>query len=94
MPFTKVEGENKGHKVILYALSTCGWCKKSKQFLIDNNIEFEYLDVDKASQEEREQAINELKARKAPIGFPIIIINGERLIVGFRVNELRETLGL
>jgi hypothetical protein len=49
---------------------------------------------DSAGKEEREEAIKELRARKAPLGFPIIVVDGERLIVGFRVNELREALGL
>jgi hypothetical protein len=37
----KVHGENKKHKVLLYAISTCPWCKKEKQLLKENNIEFE-----------------------------------------------------
>jgi len=28
----KVEGEKKEHNVFLYTLSTCGWCKKTKEF--------------------------------------------------------------
>ena len=27
-------------KVHLYALSTCGWCRKAKKFLEDNKIPF------------------------------------------------------
>jgi glutaredoxin-like protein NrdH len=94
MPITKVEGENRDHRVFLYALSTCGWCKKTKQFLNDNGVEYEYLDVDTAGKEEKEEAIKELRARKAPLGFPIIVVDGERLIVGYRVDELREALSL
>ena len=43
---TKVPGENKGHKVTLYALSTCGWCKKTKKFLDELGVEYEYVYVD------------------------------------------------
>ena len=94
MTRVKVEGDNRSHDVFIYALSTCGWCKKTKQFLRDNGVEYEYLDVDTAGKEEREEAIKELRARKAPLGFPIIVVDGERLIVGYRVDELREALSL
>jgi glutaredoxin len=34
-----VPGKNKEHKVLVYALSTCAWCKMLKQFLKENNVE-------------------------------------------------------
>ena len=33
-------------KVMLYALSTCAWCNKIKRFLKDNEIVYDYVDVD------------------------------------------------
>jgi len=42
-------------------LSTCGWCKKTKQFLRENDVEYEYLDVDTATPEERKAAIKSLR---------------------------------
>ena len=33
-------------RLLVYALSTCVWCKLTKQFLNDNNVEYEYVDVD------------------------------------------------
>ena len=43
MNISKVSGKNNKHKVFLYALSTCVWCKMTKQYLNDNNIEYEYV---------------------------------------------------
>ena len=91
---TKVEGEHRAHKVVIYTLSTCGWCKLTKQFLRDNKVEYEYLDVDTASSEDRRGAIKELRARKAPLGFPIIIIDDEKLINGYKPDAIKEALGL
>ncbi|MCW4050491.1 MAG: glutaredoxin family protein [Candidatus Bathyarchaeota archaeon] len=93
MNTTKVEGTNKQHKVFVYALSTCGWCKKSKQYLKDNNIEYQYLDVDTCTREDRQKAINDLKNRNAPVAFPAIIID-EKLISGFKKQDLDEALNL
>jgi len=94
MTRTKVAGVKKEHKVFLYTLSTCGWCKKTKQFLKENNVEYEYLDIDTASSEERTQAIEEMKARKVRLGFPIIIIGDQTLIIGYKPDKIREALGL
>ena len=56
MTVIHVDGKDAGH-VMLYALSTCGWCKKTKQLLRENNFKFEYLDVDKANRADRKKAI-------------------------------------
>src|SRR5659263_702436 len=34
-------------EVIVYALSTCPWCRKTKQWFTDSRIEFQYVDVDR-----------------------------------------------
>jgi glutaredoxin len=53
MKTMKVHGINNNRKVLVYALSTCGWCKQAKNFLKTNGIEYEYIDVDLCSVEER-----------------------------------------
>jgi glutaredoxin len=90
----KVEGENKEHKVFLYTLSTCGWCKKTKQLLKENDIEYEFLDVDLCSQEKRSQAVSDIRSRNIPLGFPIIIIDDEEVISGYKEGAIREALDI
>ena len=90
----KVEGANRSHDVFIYALSTCGWCRKTKQFLRDNGIEYEYLDVDTATSEERRAAIKHLQEKKVPIGFPVTIVDDETVISGHKPEALTEALGL
>jgi len=94
MSVIKVEGKKKDHKVFLYTLSTCGWCKKTKQFLKENEVEYEYIDVDKCSREDRQKIIAEIKERKASMGFPLAIIDDEILINGYKVDKYKEVLGL
>ena len=94
MSIVKIEGSKKGHKVFLYTLSTCGWCKKTKQYLKDNDIHYEYLDVDKCTREERERAIDDIKKRQAPLGFPVAIIDDEIIISGYKVEKYKEVLGI
>ncbi|MFQ5905703.1 MAG: glutaredoxin family protein [bacterium] len=40
-----VEGKKKGD-VLLYALSTCGWCRKTKRLLEKLRVEYDYVYVD------------------------------------------------
>jgi len=94
MNTVKVEGKNKKNKVFLYTLSTCGWCKMTKQYLKDNDTAYEYLDVDRCSKEEQQEAIEDLKRRNAPVAFPAIIINDKTLISGFKKDAIAEALGL
>ena len=45
MKVEHVAGRNAG-KLMLYALSTCIWCRKTKQLLTDLGIEYDYVFVD------------------------------------------------
>ncbi len=94
MPITKIEGTKNNHKVFLYTLSTCGWCKKTKELLREKGIAFEYLDVDTLKAEERKAAIEDLHKRNAPLGFPIIIIDDKELISGYQQEKILGALGL
>ncbi|MCX8183608.1 MAG: glutaredoxin family protein [Crenarchaeota archaeon] len=94
MRITKVKGENKKHKVLLYALSTCGWCRKTKKLLADNSVEYEYVDVDLCSDEEYEQIRDDIIQRGGRIAFPTLIIDDVKLITGFDEDEIRKALGI
>ena len=45
MAVEHVDGKNRG-TVMLYALSTCGWCAKTKDLLRELGIAFDYTFVD------------------------------------------------
>ena len=94
MPITKVDGAKREHKVFLYTLSTCGWCKKTKELLKEKGVAFEYLDVDVLKAEERKAAIEDLHKRNAPIGVPVIIIDEKELISGYQPEKMLVALGL
>jgi glutaredoxin len=94
MSVVKIEGKNDQNKVFLYTLSTCGWCKKTKAYLKENEIAFEYLDLDKCTKEEQREAISVLKKKNIPVAFPVIMINDDKIISGFRKNDIAEALSL
>jgi len=94
MPFSKVSGANNAHKVMVYALSTCVWCKKIKQFLKDNNVEFEYIDVDLCEEGEKARIREELQSKSGSLSYPTVIVDDKIVIVGFKEDKLKEALGI
>ena len=89
-----VEGSNSKNKVMLYTLSTCGWCKKTKELLIENKVKYEYIDLDKCSKEDQKTAVDQLKERKLPVAFPIMKVNDTKVIQGYKKDQIVEALGL
>ncbi len=92
MRIVKVPGKNNGHKVFMYAISTCAWCKLAKSFLKDKDVEYEYVDVDLSSREDREEIRREILNRGGRLSYPAIIINDEILINGFHKDKMKELL--
>ena len=90
----KVSGKNSKHKVLMYAISTCAWCKMTKKFLKDSGVEYEYVDVDLCDQEDREKIRQGILDRGGSLNYPTIIIDDKMLITGFRKDKLTEALGI
>ena len=88
----KVSGKNQKHKILLYTLSTCAWCKMLKKFLIKNNFEYEYIDVDLCSDEDSEKIEKDIQNRGGRPSYPVIIIDNKNLMNGFYEDKLREAL--
>jgi glutaredoxin-like protein NrdH len=94
MQFSKVQGKQTNHKVVLYALSTCVWCKMTKQFLKDNNVEFEYIDVDLCEEEDKQKIRQHIQSKGGPLSYPTTIVDDNTVITGFRKDKLKEVLGI
>ena len=74
--------------VKIYSTSTCPFCIRAKQFLKENNIEFQNLDVSGD-----QLAADEMMAKSGQMGVPVIDIDGE-VIVGFDKERIKSALGL
>ena len=80
-------------KVKVYALSTCGWCKKTVGWLEDNNVAFEKVYVDLTEGDEREQLVAEVKQYNPRASFPTVVIDdGAIVIIGFKPDDLGKEL--
>ena len=84
-----VDGDDRG-KVMLYALSTCIWCGKTKKLLSDLNVEYTILDVDLLDEEEQQKILKEIRKYNPGGGFPTMVINDKDSIIGFNEEKIRE----
>ena len=75
-------------KVTVYSTPTCPYCTKTKQFLKDNNIEFENIDVS-SNQTKAQEMID----KSGQMGVPVLDING-KVIVGFDKEAINKELGI
>lgn len=92
MTINHVAGKNKG-KVMLYALSTCGWCKKTKALLGELGVGYDYIDVDLLKGQERDAVVKEIMKYNPACNFPTMVINSSQCIIGFKEDDIREALG-
>lgn len=76
------------NKITIYTTPSCVYCKMTKAFFKQNNIEYEEKDVavDAKSREEMVQ-------KSGQLGVPVTEINGQ-IIVGFDKGKLSELLGI
>ena len=81
-------------KVKLYALSTCGWCKKTRRFLDAHGLDYEVEYADLLSGAEKARCMAELERWNPRRTFPTVVVDDKEVVVGFKEKHLREVLGL
>ena len=94
METKKVAGTKRDHKVLMYAISTCAWCKLTKKYLNDKKVEYEYIDVDLCNDKDRQAIRNDIVKRGGDPNYPIIIVDDKTLINGLRKDKINEALNL
>ncbi|KSV18364.1 glutaredoxin [Dehalococcoides mccartyi] len=87
----KVTGKNAG-EIKLYALSTCGWCRLTRQLLTELGVAYEFEYVDLLTGSERDKAVTELSVLNPSKSFPTMLIGGSKVIIGYKEAEIREAL--
>ncbi|HMK47268.1 MAG TPA: glutaredoxin family protein [Methanocella sp.] len=75
----------------MYTLSTCPWCRKTKKFFSDRNIQFEFVDYDLASNDVQEKISSEMMKHTGHISFPFVRI-GDNVVIGFNPDRFEQLL--
>ena len=80
-------------RVKIYTLSTCSHCKSTKRLLDECQVEYEFTDVDLLTGDERKTILDDVRKLNPRCSFPTIII-GDKIIVGYKEDEIKEALGI
>ncbi len=91
METNRIDGRNRG-EVLLFTLSTCVWCKKTKALLQEMAVAYRSIDVDLLQGAEREKALEELKRFNPLCSFPSLVVNNSTCIIGFDETKIKEAL--
>jgi glutaredoxin-like YruB-family protein len=72
----------------VYSTPTCPYCKMAKQFLAENKIEFEDIDV-----AVNQTMAHEMIQKSGQMGVPVLDIDGQ-IVVGFDRTRIKQLIGL
>lgn len=90
--FSLQEGREAG-EILFIGLSTCIWCRKTKEYLIGKGVAFRFVYVDLLDGPVRQQLRDWLKQWNPDLSYPTIIFNNERSVIGFDEDQIDKELG-
>ncbi len=70
------------NKVLVYSTPECPYCKMVKDYLIENHIDFEEVDISSDKQK-----LNRMVQRSGQMGIPVIDF-GDKIIIGYETKEI------
>lgn len=85
----KVAGKKKTD-ILMFTLSTCVWCMKTKKLLKNLGVEYSYIDVDLLDEKGLKNVDKEFSHWNPSQSFPTIVVNNKRSIIGFQEEEIRK----
>lgn len=88
MTFQHVEGNDRG-RIVIYALSTCVWCRMTKSLMKELGVAYSFVDVDTLEGPEKDQAKADLKRWNPAGSYPTIVIDDREAISGYDEAEIR-----
>jgi glutaredoxin-like protein NrdH len=95
LEYVHEEGVKRDHSVVVYALSTCGFCKRALEFLRSHSVEFRYVYVDLLPADTKNALKEELRRRyRIKELFPTLILDDVEAVTGFDREEWQRRLGL
>lgn len=78
-------------EVVLYALSTCPWCRKTKSFFEDRGVPYVCFDVDKLRRKERNAVKDKVTELAGALAYPVVVINGA-VVQGYNPGKFADLL--
>jgi glutaredoxin len=93
--YKTIEGSRTEHDAIVYALSTCAFCRRAIEFLKSKSVHFRYTYLDQIDVETKRSVKKELAERFDNIVvFPILVVDDQRAYSGFTESVWSRALDL
>jgi glutaredoxin-like protein NrdH len=89
-----IAGSRNEKQVMFYGLSTCVWCKRTRQLLENNDVAFDFVYVDLLRGKEQREAIERVREWNRAGSFPTLVVDGKESVVGYKPDQIKEALGL
>ncbi len=80
------------NKPKLYMLSTCVWCRKTKNLLEELGVDYEKYVMDRLPTEEKKTRAAEVREATGRTAFPTILYDGGA-IIGYNALEIKKAFG-
>ncbi|CAG36884.1 ferredoxin-thioredoxin reductase catalytic domain-containing protein [Desulfotalea psychrophila] len=80
-------------KIVLYSLTTCGFCQAIKKMFDDLAVGHLCIQADELTGEEKKQALRDLRKVNPKCSFPTVVID-ETVVVGPKIQEIKEKIGI
>lgn len=89
--YTVESGDPHGHETTVYALSTCGFCRRGLEFLRNHKIAFKFVYVDQLEYDLKQKVKEELQAKyDARVVFPYLVLDSKEVVTGFVEEKWKE----
>lgn len=89
--FIEEDGKIATNELTVFALSTCGFCRRGINFLRENEVKFRYVYIDKMDFEKKSILKKDLQEKfNKRIAFPFLVCNDDKACVGFVESEWRK----
>lgn len=84
IPFTVIEGKATREPLTLFALSTCGFCRRALTFLDEQGYAYRFVHMDKLSREQQDVIRAYVKTTyKVAVSFPFLCMGDRDFLTGF-----------
>ena len=87
-----VPGKDQRHDVLLLGLSTCIWCRRTRELLEAEGIGFRYVYFDLLQGQDKETYLELLRTWNPRESYPTVVIDNRSCVIGHKPEELKKAL--
>jgi len=79
-------------RIVLYALSTCVWCKRTKRLLDQLGVKYQVIDVDLLPPGKAAEVEENMRSLDTDGNFPVLVVNGKTVVSGYNEERIMEAV--